>query len=964
MNNKIRIIEFFGGIGACTRAIERLKIPHEVVDYVEINSDAVKSYNAVHNTNFVPQDITKWDKDFKDIDLIMHGSPCFVGDTQVLTSKGYVAIKNIKLNDEVLTHENTFKSVIDIGSDGEKRVFKVESDGTLPIECTENHPFLVKHKSKLWNNTTYRYDTIYHTPEKVRLFNMRPNKDYIGVPIINDNETNYSDVSNEILWLLGRYVAGGYLSKEKQQLFLVIRDTETNLFNVSQTTYKVERVTDSYSRFVFDSNTTFYKIVNSGIFGFELNNRVIPLEFLQLSKDKLFYFIKGLMSDNSCNKEIFGTHTITTASRQFAEGLVLAIQKVYRVGCKILYKKHKNVYTVQFKLNPRKVNYLAEANCIWYPVKRITDLHLNKKIYNITVEETHTYTANNCYVYNCQDFSLAGAQAGGDEGSGTRSSLMYETIRIINKIKPKYVVWENVKNLLSQKHKHNFDKYHQILRELGYNNYSQVLNSKDFGVPQNRERIFTVSIRQDIDDGSFVFPYKQPLNIRLKDVLENNVEEKYYISDKFLNYLMGTNYSNDKFDRKSVFLAHLKDPENDLASTLTTACGNRPTDTFIGNSEIKAQLANESTSDIKKHIIPRMVSVRKYEIDTAALSELLASAKQQSGLSSEYIATKLNLPQTKVEHWFRTDSSFAIPEPEVWFDLKNLLSINTNQFDDAITNFEIKESTYDMNNRVYDAGGIAPTITTKNYTSILENNNSIINPLKGKTDLSWQFEQQVYSENTPIVRTVKAGDGSGNIPKVIVSTNKQGNISESIGVDELGYIKKSENGIQHQSNTVYSTNGVARTLTACDYKMPMLIADNQETVTQKSNTTICLNSKGGRNNQEGLQPSRKDRVYDSNGIAPTIATSDFYNPCYTDKYRIRKLTPLECWRLMGFDDEDFYKAQAVPTSNSQLYKQAGNSIVVNVLEAIFRNLFAKELGITPVGELEYTPMQYTLKPLF
>lgn len=80
----------------------------------------------------------------------------------------------------------------------------------------------------------------------------------------------------------------------------------------------------------------------------------------------------------------------------------------------------------------------------------------------------------------CQDFSIAGKQNGGDEGSGTRSSLMYETIRIVEKIKPKYILWENVKNILSKKHKHNFDNYIEKMSELGYNSYYQVLNSKDY----------------------------------------------------------------------------------------------------------------------------------------------------------------------------------------------------------------------------------------------------------------------------------------------------------------------------------------------------------------------------------------------------------------------------------------------------------------------------------------------------
>lgn len=133
----------------------------------------------------------------------------------------------------------------------------------------------------------------------------------------------------------------------------------------------------------------------------------------------------------------------------------------------------------------------------------------------------------------CQDFSLAGKQAGGDEGSGTRSSLMYETIRIVKKLRPKYVIWENVKNLLSKKHKHNFDAYLKTMEGLGYINYYQVLNAKDYGIPQNRERVFTISIYDDIDyDTDFEFPKPQPLKKKLKDMLEKNVDEKYYLTEE------------------------------------------------------------------------------------------------------------------------------------------------------------------------------------------------------------------------------------------------------------------------------------------------------------------------------------------------------------------------------------------------------------------------------------------------
>lgn len=113
-------------------------------------------------------------------------------------------------------------------------------------------------------------------------------------------------------------------------------------------------------------------------------------------------------------------------------------------------------------------------------------------------------------------------------------------------------MWENVKNLLSKKHKHNFDNYINEMNELGYNSYYQVLNAKDHGIPQNRERVFTISIRKDIDDGDFKFPEKQELKIKLKDLLEDKVDEKYYLSEKAIKGRLNTNYEKYKLEKNII----------------------------------------------------------------------------------------------------------------------------------------------------------------------------------------------------------------------------------------------------------------------------------------------------------------------------------------------------------------------------------------------------------------------------
>ena len=142
----------------------------------------------------------------------------------------------------------------------------------------------------------------------------------------------------------------------------------------------------------------------------------------------------------------------------------------------------------------------------------------------------------------CQDFSIAGKQAGGNEGSGTRSSLMYETIRIVKKLKPRYVIWENVKNILSKKHIHNFNAYLETMEHLGYVNYYKVLNAKDYGIPQNRERVFVVSI---LNGSAFEFPKKQELKLKLKDMLDTEVETKYYLSNDIVKTYTEVNESGN-----------------------------------------------------------------------------------------------------------------------------------------------------------------------------------------------------------------------------------------------------------------------------------------------------------------------------------------------------------------------------------------------------------------------------------
>ena len=383
----------------------------------------------------------------------------------------------------------------------------------------------------------------------------------------------------------------------------------------------------------------------------------------------------------------------------------------------------------------------------------------------------------------CQDFSIAGKQAGGDKDSGTRSSLMYETIRIVNKLKPKYVIWENVKNLLSKKHRHNFDAYLETMEQLGYKNFYQVLNAKDYGIPQNRERVFTVSIRNDIDK-DYIFPPKQELELKLKDMLEDEVDEKYYLSESKIQKIANWKAYQKPFEKVQ--------GKNSIVPTLT------------------ARGAGEEHSG--------MITYCDDLYETTDLQEECLNIKN----TENYIE---------------------------WYEKGKL----------------------DVDCRAYKEDKISGTIMTTPKNKIL---------------LKEELCNQLI---------------------------KNGKVKE---FDVIRHSYSNSRMKDWENRNIEKHNEVPTLDTRCDCLG----------VTVK---TIGNYSPSNHN---------ASRVVDNDGLAPTVMENHgTVTATNVSNLRIRKLTPKECWRLMGFDDKDFEKAAKV-NSNAQLYKQAGNSIVVNVLMAILEIL--------------------------
>ena len=427
----------------------------------------------------------------------------------------------------------------------------------------------------------------------------------------------------------------------------------------------------------------------------------------------------------------------------------------------------------------------------------------------------------------CTDLSLAGKEAGADKGSGTRSSLMWNSVEIFKHCKPKIILWENVKNLLSKKHKHNFDAYIEDLNNLGYTSYYKVLNAKDFGIPQNRERVFTISIRNDINK-EFKFPEPFDNGIRLKDLLEKEVDEKYYINTEKANKLIEEFKANNKNNEQKILV-----------------CGklNSSQDGIVCNPNGISPTHVAGHGNCPKVVCPCITPDRLN--------------KRQNGRRFK----------TNGEPMFTLTAQ----------DRHGVLETNTLNFiggigeKDIVGDNKSLSRNYPQGNRVYDSNNIACS-QTANGGGIGGKTGLY---LVGNLDIKGNKQiRRVYSEEriSPTLNTMQGGNTQPKVMYKVRQATKQG--------------------------------------------YAIVEEDDSINLEQPNSTT------------------RRDRV--GNKIANTLTCS--CNQAVVNEYRIRKLTPLECYRLMGFDDEDFYKASAL-NSNSQLYKQAGNSICVNVLEEIFKNLF-------------------------
>lgn len=646
------------------------------------------------------------------------------------------------------------------------------------------------------------------------------------------------------------------------------------------------------------------------------------------------------------------------------------------------FAKSKHSITMKTNIDKVKLYYLSDKLS-----KNLGDVSLQKELPCVDII---------FHSSPCQDYSCAGKGAGGDEGSETRSSLMWESLRLIGTSMPRFIVWENVAAVLSGKHRHNFIKYLERLSEMGYESAFELLNSKNYGVPQNRLRIFCVSRKIENENNrdttirerkssnkqvintmkeirenhpnikiweDYEFPESIPLTTRLKDILEHNVDEKYYLPDDRIEKILNSSFMQEKKRIQTT----------DVYDTLLARDWKDPKCVPVEEPQVK-QIGNVCPTKTREN------------------------PNQGRVYDKEGIAPAL----TTMEGGNR--------EPMVIDEIK------------VVGNY--MPSNHDAS-RVVDVDGIAPTVKENHgtVTAIVEPQEPFIvasrgrnpeNPsdrttgapteqrlepnFSGTTNCLTSVQKDNYVCEPQVLRAERTEYG-----KAIRKQYEAGEIDEKIG--NMREMKPRTDGVSNTITTLLKDNYVAEPIIYDDYNSR--IPQDQDAITTL--TTNC-GASAERNGVKIIEPvvceERKDeglrffkddcvgtlrtidacgdkrvlepklefvggvgdkdrakdgkqlsrnypqgsRVYSSDGIASALTAQGVggaggFSGLYAVedeqpkiRWRIRKLTPKECIRLMNFTDRD-YEAMSKYVSNSAIYKAAGNSIVVACLIAIFSSLF-------------------------
>ncbi len=509
----------------------------------------------------------------REVDLFTYSSPCFVAGTLVHTAQGLKPIERVSVTDSVITHSGAYQRVLRVGSKIANEIVCVRGMCIDEILCTPNHPFYVREMYRYG----HKWKRAFRNPQWKEAGKLTQ-KDYMGIAINRESRVcdwngttlhyggcdsyrvnKIGDMleSNDFWYLMGRYVGDGWTCDDElhKQVRIACSDrNESALKRTLETLGFKPTISDA------DKSCRRYTISSKELmefvdrYGHGAVNKCIDFDTLSLPANLLANFLAGYTDSDGCRNRKNGEYKIATVSRVLAYGIQQVVAKVYHRPARV-YKvpmpnktmidgrevNQRDFYQVVWHTDTRKQDKaFYEDGYIWYPCTGVEITDRKERVYNMEVETDNSYTANGTIVHNCQDISQAGKQMGLKEGTDTRSALLWRVADAVEVLKPKYLLQENVAALVSEKFMPDFRKWLDRLEQMGYVNRWARLNAKDYGVPQNRDRVFCLSMRRDVAF-DYHFPKPVTLDRRLEDVLEEEVADKYFLKDDAVSKFLKAN---------------------------------------------------------------------------------------------------------------------------------------------------------------------------------------------------------------------------------------------------------------------------------------------------------------------------------------------------------------------------------------------------------------------------------------
>lgn len=476
------------------------------------------------------------------IKLLLGGSPCFTKGHLVLTKEGYKDISEIEVGDEVLTHKKRFKKVVKVGSK-EDYIWNLKIMGYPTFKTTNNHPFYTIKRistTKPQKEQEHIYRTFTENAEWIEVKDLTSNH-FCGQHIINSETETSIKIDEEFAWILGRYVADGHYRKEKRkgrlnsyqyQLILSIGDKKLEEFKEQVQTrhYSCFKHSQSTYRCVFSSKEMVNFLIDNG-FNKGAYNKNIPEFIFNLPKNLKERFLNGYLSGDGYYNSKDDSYSATTISPLLAFSLQRLITGLYNTNCSVslypnnrqstingrIIKGNHDIYNISFKKGLRKQSVAHLQNdIIWTQVKEVVETNQKDIVYNIEVEEDHSYTINNCIVHNCTNWSIAQRSNREIYCEGKGWELFQNYVITKELFQPDYYLYENNCSASTA-------IKDEILKQLGGTKYD--FNSSLISA-QHRARFYVTNI-PDI-----ILP--PPSNVIVKDILDTvKVSEViYHLADK------------------------------------------------------------------------------------------------------------------------------------------------------------------------------------------------------------------------------------------------------------------------------------------------------------------------------------------------------------------------------------------------------------------------------------------------